>query len=399
MAQLRKRLGIMNEQVEKLLLATSNETFTSIARGVLNDPKAKLAGSQTFSEITTPHNDARTLGIVKVSGSANTPKSGARNWSSVVKVIDLTVPANDAAQWAFPENEPKVYELGLFADDGLPFRPAKCYLTQSTGEGLEILWIEDLSSASQPPWNLYQFIKTAGHLGKFDGYHAVHSTVVPIKVAQDAFHLRWAKPDRASNFAKLLNIKDETATKRIYQNVPVESAIKLAVIYDRALETAKKIPHSLAFGDSHARNMFPVDSETVGIDWATLSNDPIGCDIGVLLGSPVSFTAIESNLIVNHERTIYDSYVAGLESEGWNGNNDHVRLGFFCQFGGYFTAIGASPTIFEAVANDEKLRAHYEKRFSAKFDDIPDQLAEVTALYPHYTEELEKLIDRVENSL
>ncbi len=43
----------MKEQVEKLLVTTSNETFTTIARGVLDDQSATLVGKQKFNENTS----------------------------------------------------------------------------------------------------------------------------------------------------------------------------------------------------------------------------------------------------------------------------------------------------------------------------------------------------------
>ena len=82
----------MNEQVEKLLAGVSDDTFTTIARGVVGDDSATLVGTPIFDEITTSHNDQRTIGIVKVSGTAVSVRHGSHhNWSSVVKIIDQSV--------------------------------------------------------------------------------------------------------------------------------------------------------------------------------------------------------------------------------------------------------------------------------------------------------------------
>ena len=62
--------GSSNEQVEKLLANASTETFTMVARGALDDASVTLVGKPKFAEITTGHNDKRTIGIVKVIGSA-----------------------------------------------------------------------------------------------------------------------------------------------------------------------------------------------------------------------------------------------------------------------------------------------------------------------------------------
>ena len=102
----------MNEQVEKIFADVGTDTLTLIARGVIDDDSATLVGDPVFAEITTSHNDDRTIGIVKVSGSAVSVRHGSHHsWSSVVKIIDQSVSTNDAANWGFPENEVKVYDL------------------------------------------------------------------------------------------------------------------------------------------------------------------------------------------------------------------------------------------------------------------------------------------------
>ena len=268
----------------------------------------------TFSTIDTTHNDDRTIGIVKFSGTAVIGNNGSQQkWSSVVKIIDQTVPTDDAAAWGFPENEAKVYELGLLADDGVQLRPAKCYLAQQNSDGIHILSLQDLSGAPQPPWTLDHFINTANHLGQFNGFHFINKTELPIKVAQDAYYLRMTTIEWYSEYSKLMEMPDDPILRRVFRDTPLEPGLEYSAQLERALEVAKSLPHSLSFGDSHARNLFPLGSETVGIDWANLTNDPIGCDIGVLIGSPLSFTEAEVQLSAQNEQEIYESYVDGRE--------------------------------------------------------------------------------------
>ena len=97
----------MNEQVEKLLGDVSTEMFTTVARGVLGDDSVTLVGDPAYAEIDKPHLDDRTIGIVKVSGTAVTGDSGShQNWSTVLKIVDQSVPTNDAAAWAFLRTRP-----------------------------------------------------------------------------------------------------------------------------------------------------------------------------------------------------------------------------------------------------------------------------------------------------
>jgi len=209
---------------------------------------------------------------VKVSGTAVSARNGGHHkWSSVVKIIDQSVPTNNVvAAWGFPENEVKVYEQGLLNDDEVQLRPAKCYLAEKNSDGLHVLWLEDLSAAPQPPWTLDHFISTAKHLGQFNGYHFVNKTELPIEVTQDAYYLRMTTFEWHSDYSKLMEIPDDPILRRVFGDIPLEPGLEYAASYDRAGEVAKSLPHSLSFGDSHSRNLFPLGSETVGIDWQTL---------------------------------------------------------------------------------------------------------------------------------
>ena len=389
----------MDGRVEKLLTEVSTEMFTAVARGVLDDDSASLVGDLAFSEIDKPHLDDRTIGIVKASGTAVSVRNeGHHKWSSVVKIVDQSVPTTDAAAWGFPENEARVYELGIFADDGTQLRPARCYLTHVNADGLIMLWLEDLSAAPQPPWSLEQFTSTASHLGQFSGYHSTNKTELPFEIARDAYHLRKSGSPFRATYDRLVEMQDDPIVRRVFGDTSLELNIEYLAMAEQGWELAKSLPHSLAFGDAHSRNLFPLGSETVGIDWASLAFDPIGCDIGVLLGSPLSFGNVDIQLTTNHEQEIYESYVAGLQSTGWNGNLDHVRLGFFMQFSVYLLWMPTMASRYESLLHDEQRRVQEEKRVGTALADIPELKAQVVALTPNYAYELKQLLERLERS-
>ena len=379
----------MNEQVEKLLTSTSNETFTTVARGVLGDQSATLVGKPTFTEITASHNDARTIGIVIVAGTASI-NAAKQKWSSVVKVIDTQAESGEAAIWVSPENEAKIYELGLFADADLSLRPAKAYSVETRDDRFSLLWLEDLSAAPQPPWMPDHLMNAAKHLGQFNGFHARQQTKLPLELGRDGFYTRWSNPEQLRKFEQLIDAKNDEHVAVAWGDTPVESGLELAVLFDRLLEKAKNLPHGLAFGDSHSRNMFPVGSSTVGIDWAGMSYEPFGCDVGVLAGSALTFGIDEAERGIENEPHVFASYIEGLKSAGWNGETDHVRIGYFAQFIGYLCAIGHAPIwIFE----DESRRPFLEKRLGVKLEEVPKQMSPIVALIPKYVDELKGLLD------
>ena len=205
--------------------------------------------------------------------------------------------------------------------------------------------------------------------------------------------------DVHSEYSKLMDIPDDPIVRRVFGETQLETGLEYTPAWVRAMEVAKSLPHTLSFGDNHAKNLFPLGSETVGIDWASLANDPVGCDIGVLIGSPLSFTHGEIQFAAQNEREIYDSYVEGLTSSGWTGNLDQVQLGFFMHFSGYVLYQSSIPLRLEQIKTNDERRAHYEKRYGETVDEFPELSAQVAALIPKYAEELKLLLQRVEGTL
>ena len=125
-----------------------------VARGALADASVTLVGKPKFAEITTGHNDKRTIGIVKVIASAMVGVGEKTvEWSSIAKIVDMSVDITgaDAARWVSPRIEQLVYETRLFVGENMPFRSGRCYLSDSSNDQLIVLWLEDLSDAPQPP--------------------------------------------------------------------------------------------------------------------------------------------------------------------------------------------------------------------------------------------------------
>jgi hypothetical protein len=377
----------MNRQIENLLAGVGSTTFETVARGALNDDSAALVGTPEFEEITTSHADLRTIGIVKVSGIATSqgPERNEQAWSTVVKIIDPT----KEARRAILDNEAQIYRLGLFNGDEVPFRAAKCYFIGSHEDDLSTLWLEDLSNAPQPPWNLEQFAVAANHIGQFNGHHLERDTKLPMDILRDSYIARLERHDRGSIAEELVQKRDTEIVKAAYAESSIELTIRFFGLVEQLKEAGRNLPHSLAFGNTHSRNLIPVGDETVGIDWGTVGMEPVGSDIGVLLGSPLSYGIQEASLLIQNERPLYDSYVIGLRSRGWDGNDDELRLGFFCQFAFYISLLGVLPIVISDLADRKEF---IEKRMGVPFDDVPSHVAPVLAVIPKYVEELEALL-------
>jgi hypothetical protein len=380
----------MNEQVEQFITGISNETFEKVAREILGEPNAVIVGTPSVAEINTSHNDARTIGIVKVSGDASVSNE-SMPWSSVVKIIDPAALATSGdTSWVSVDLEYQVYELGLLSDPGVPLRPAKCYLAEVSDADIRTLWLEDLSGATQPPWGAPTFIAAAYHLGRFDGHYSQNRADLPFEIPTDVYSLRWGEQDFVARTNKLRDPKYSNFVNGAFADISIDVAEEFASLAHKIFHKAKSVPHGLSFGDSHARNLFPGESETVGIDWAGLANEPLGADIGVLIGSGLTFGISEARMITDNETAIYDSYISGLKYSGWHGDLTDVRIGFYAQFAWYMATI--STFGIQLLEFSEERREWIEKRLGVKFEDVPGQLAPAMALLPKYIDDLKRLL-------
>jgi len=375
----------LTEQVEKILGETSVETFTTVARGVLEDPTASLAETPNFNEITVDHNDKRTIGLFIVTGEALS-SGKQQSWSAVLKLID----PSETVGSGLIESELQVYESGIFSSDAVPFRSAKFYHSESLDNGMLTLWLEDLSESPQPPWNLEQFTTAANHIGQFNGYHYLNKTEVPFDILSNRFVDRLNMLDFRSDAVRLVEEHNSTAIRAAYSSTPVETATRIAELTTQLIEVGKSLPHSLAFGDSHPRNLFPVESGTVGIDWGTTTMDPIGADAGMLTGPSLTLGIDEANLIIQNERAIFESYVGGLSASGWSGDQNDVRLGYLCSFINFLNAVNS---FLVNIPNYESRREWVERRLKAPFDEIPNLMSPIVAEFPKYADELEQLLN------
>lgn len=106
----------------------------------------------------------------------------------------------------------------------MPFRSARCYLSDSSNDQLIVLWLEDLSDAPQPPWELENF----NHLGQFNGELAIRPIELPFEMLEDVFQVRFGSQDYGAIAEQMLEARYSSVTQQAYSQAPVDAGIKLA---------------------------------------------------------------------------------------------------------------------------------------------------------------------------
>lgn len=374
----------MDARVETLLRLIPERELTAIAAAASGHGEARLVGPPEASDIVSAHGDIRTIGIVRVAGMVETAGRQAP-WSAVAKVIDFNVEPPAMNLWVRPETEALVYEARLFADDGLGFRPARCHHISYPEPGVTVLWLEDLSAARRAPFDLEQLAQIARQLGEWNGHHLGRDPRLPFAPSQDSVARRWSDMDLAAQFRDFLSMRDSPEVVAMYGDHPRELAVALRDALLAFKVRAIQQPRTLCFGDCNIGNLFWLPGETVAVDWASLTLDPLGVDAGSVIGSAITWGRRAMD-VARNEGVLFDCYLDGLRTAGWRGDRDAVRRGYLLHYGSYFLGTAIFPAFLKQFN-----RSRIELRAEAKWEELPAINAPLVELIPGLLQELEEL--------
>jgi hypothetical protein len=379
----------VDERLQAILAGIGRNEIAEVAANAIGGSVAVAdVGAVSYEEIRRPHSDPRTIGIVRVSGTATAGGGAPRPWSAVTKLVDLKVP-NTLGTSVDPENEVRVYEGGCFANLGLRLRPAACYHVSRPREGLTILWLEDLTGTDSAPFSLDALSEMARHLGQWNAAMAAAPPVLGFGVGQD---FQWAS-SHAFNFPQRIDalkaISNEPIVRAMYARRSLTLAAELVSAYGLLIERSLRLPHFLALADCPIGNFFHRPGETIAIDWAGLGNEPVGSDGGRFIGSATTWGRGFAE-VVRHERHLFDSYFEGQRDGGSRESRGVLRAGYLSEAAYYLCTIVTLPTLFAGPLAKLPLE-FFERRLEMPVEAFGDAFAEVIELLPPYIDEMLEL--------
>ena len=297
----------MDQRLTGIFASVSANELGAVAAAVLGIDAAQPNGV-AFSEITTPHADPRSIGIVRVTGTARVD-GVERPWSTVTKLIDMAVP-NVLGTPVDPRNEVLVYERRYFEGGSGGLRPARCFHISRPSETLTILWLEDLTGAKGPPFSLDELSEMARDLGQWNAHTAAHPPELDFPIGRD-FHVRSSEGfDFAGRVRAMLAMRDTQMMREMFARSEPEIAAEFVSAYLELVERSKTLPHALSLADCPVSNFFYLPGETIAIDWAGLGSEPVGADGGRFIGSATTWGAGSQRL-----RGVRESYSRTISKE------------------------------------------------------------------------------------
>ena len=377
----------MQERLTAIFATVSAGEMSTVAASVLGVTEVRVE-TTSFQEINKPHADGRTIGIVRVSGAASVAGQ-SRPWSCVTKIIDLNAELIIGTP-VDPRNEVLVYERGYFAGGDAGLRPAKCHHISRKSEKVTILWLEDLTDASAPPFDVEVMAEMARHLGKWNASVARNPPQVDFQLGRDFQVVSWKGFNFAARMTELIERRDEPMVRELYSRQTIEVAGEFVAALGDLVERSKALPHAMSLADCPVSNFFHRPGETIAIDWAGLGSEPVGADGGRFIGSALTWGKNFAQIAVR-ERDLFANYLAGHWEGGSVEEAAVLRSGYLSELAFYICTLVVMPTILLGPRAALSIE-FFERRFEMPVAEISGAAAPVMELLPSYTQEIRALL-------
>ena len=302
-------------------------------------------------------------------------------WSAVLKVIQR--PGNEGEEpqgLGYWRRELLAYQSGMLAD--LPHLPGesglrapRCYGVNEQAGGAWI-WLENITEAVGPAWTLDHFQQAARHLGRFAGAYLVGRPLPNSPwLCASLFRSLYADEEW---WARFINpASPNQAWQRPVVQAVYSEGLRQGVLHIWAekwqwLAANEGLPRVFCHNDAHRRNLMFCNSgggqpELVAIDWGFCGPGGLGNDLGELVGTSLSYFAIDPANAAELERAVLAGYLAGLRDAGWTGDERLARLGYLIALALYWG--GTLPCEVASVQPGES-KVNVELKYGRPVEDL-----------------------------
>ncbi len=316
--------------------ALDSAMLTKVARYALNHANAQLV-NWTVIPISHEKVIETTGGIYRVQGQA-LADGAVTAWSIVLKLVRRPSEQNDepVSRWDNWKRELLAYQTGLLAELPAGMRAPHCYGVRETLDGGWI-WMEDIQEPVGWVWTLDEYQRAARGLGRFAGAYLM-GQAVPAQgwLCQSIFRGMlgdeewWAKflDPRSPN-----NAWQRPVVQQLFNEPRKERVLRIWAEKWQFISANERLPRVFCHNDAHRKNLMLLPaldgSEAfIGIDWAFCGPGGLGNDLGELVGTSLSYFAVEPASAGELEMAVLEGYRAGLQDAGWTGNERLAWLGY-----------------------------------------------------------------------
>jgi len=316
-------------------------------------------------------------------------------WSLILKILRSGVGSADVSAWDYYRREVDAYQSGWTADLPGGLAAPRCFGVLDHPDGTCWMWLEDIRDMFDSQWPLKQYGVVARHLGQFTGAYLVDRPLPNWPWLSS----NWLRHYVEQSAPAIEPLRDAQASPWGRRWLPEEDSDQFFHLWAERglyLDALDRLPQTICHLDIFGRNLFARktadgDDQTVAIDWAFVGRGPIGADLGPLVWMSIALGGVALDKLQELEQIVFEGYLEGLHEVGWQGDPQHVRLGYTAA-----TVRFLFPEIerWLALILDESLHAGFEQSVGLPIGQIFDSnMALVRSFYFDLLDEARKLIN------
>jgi hypothetical protein len=266
--------------------------------------------------------------VLLLSGEADA--SGERlPWRLVLK----TLRPQSVDQMTGPHywlREVEVYRSDFTATLTGQLTAPRCYgVEQSDAECW--LWLEFVEETAESCWTNDQFLKSARHLGEFNGaYLTGESLPVYPWMSQD-----WHRKNLAQIIPLIEQFRGAGEHPLYQQGFRGDAHAYILDLWEKRetfLKGLDGLPQTICHYDAFRRNLLASSDKTVALDWSFVGTGPVGADLAAMLWVSFVFNNLSTAQLEELYQPAFDAYLEGLREAGWNGEQGLAWLGYTASF-------------------------------------------------------------------
>jgi hypothetical protein len=273
--------------------------------------------------------------IVRFSGNARDRDAILLPWSLILKIIRSNDNEDDPVSLRYWKREALAYQSGLLDDLPGKIRAPSCYGVVEQPEREVWLWLEEVIDDLKGKWSLDQFGNVARHVGEFNGIFFENTS---------AFSQPWMTKcqlrSSVSTGAPILppEVLAHPLVTRFFPNEIYDWMQGVWSEHTAWLDFIEHQPQTLSHLDVFRRNAFARhnsqgDLQTVLIDWAFVGSATPGEEIAPLVAGSLNFLEFDSVQTRDLDQIVFEGYLDGLRSAGWQGDPRLVRFAYAVESG------------------------------------------------------------------
>lgn len=330
-------LGMHAPDQPGLVLPLDSTILTQVVRAALVLPDAIVDHWQVRP--AGPSQGAATVGVYWVAGTARVGPT-VHPWAVILKLIRPAANAHnpaalDPAHPIYWKREALAYQSGVLVDLPGGVDAPHCFAVEERADETSWVWLEAVRDAVGPRWSLADYARAAACLGRFNGAYLAGRLLPDVGWLGPPGALRGMLEHLA--FVEAV-VRDpltwqQPLLRAAFRQPVAESLLRLWNDRHRLLDAIERLPLTLCHKDAFRRNLFwtqaPTGAETLTlIDWAYVGHGEIGLDAADLFGASYHACDVATADVGAFDRAVFNSYLGGLRTAGWQGAAEVARLGY-----------------------------------------------------------------------